>query len=186
LTEFLTENERRTGGLRAYSRTDGTRLWGCEQHQRTRGVRTDETRRATDLAVGGSSPSRRALTNGFSVRARQLGCSQARSNLGSYPRSYPRRGGLIREGRSTRQTHDPRGPGRTTRAERTADTAKRKRMSSSPRPPDRRRPVSLCKPSADGTPQLEDVVCSAHTAAGQQPRRAGLEVDPLDVTAFGR
>ena len=35
-------------------------LLGREQHKRTTGQRTDDHRRATDLAVGGSSPSRRA------------------------------------------------------------------------------------------------------------------------------
>ena len=60
LTEFLTENDSTTDGLRAFRRTDGTSLQGCEQRGRENGARTDDQRRATDLAVGGSSPSRRA------------------------------------------------------------------------------------------------------------------------------
>ena len=54
LTEFLTENDRRSAGRPADGRTDGASLWGCEQHRRRRDVHADAIRRATDLAVWGS------------------------------------------------------------------------------------------------------------------------------------
>ena len=59
-TEFLTENDSTTHGPQAYSRTVSARFWGREQHGPTTDQRTDDSPRATDLAVGGSSPSRRA------------------------------------------------------------------------------------------------------------------------------
>jgi hypothetical protein len=62
LTEFLTEDDSRADGRQGTRRTDSTRFCGREQHRCTRGARKDDWRRATDLAVGGSSPSRRAPT----------------------------------------------------------------------------------------------------------------------------
>ena len=131
----------------------------------------------TDLAVGGSSPSRRALTSGFTARARQLGCLRARSNLGSNREVARAAVVCIREVGSTREAHDPRSPGRTTPAKQTADTAKRKRMSSSPRPT--RPPTAQCHGASQRRwePSCSKTSSAPPTQPGQQPRRAELEVD---------
>jgi hypothetical protein len=60
LTEFLTEDDRPTDGSQSNRRTESTRFCGREQHRQTTGHQTDDSRQTTDLAVGGSSPSRRA------------------------------------------------------------------------------------------------------------------------------
>jgi hypothetical protein len=67
LTEFLTEYDRPTDGPQRNRRTGSTSFCGREQRRRTTDQRTDDQRRATDLAVGGSNPSRRALTSSFAA-----------------------------------------------------------------------------------------------------------------------
>ena len=59
------QTNRRTTGHQA----DGKhQILGREQYRRTTGHQTDDQRRATDLAVGGSNPSRRALNSRFASR----------------------------------------------------------------------------------------------------------------------